>query len=164
MQTVLLDHEPHGVHHGLCKRRVVEDRWIVNERRHRPTLALEIGHAAPLSLGGQRHRQAGAVEIRPGNIRPVQHSEGRIAQDRSQSLLELAGCRVPTQLDHEATGRRVSPLRPQLARDEPDRHDAVFLRRVQQPFAGALARGIGLEGDLVEPGERIAHVRLVVDR
>src|SRR5207245_373680 len=60
--------------------------------------------------------------------------------------------------------RRVSPLRLQLARDEPDGHDAVLLRRVQQPRAGALPSGIVLESDLVEPGERIAHVGLVVDR
>ena len=69
-----------------------------------------------------------------------------------------------TQLDHEATGRRVSPLRLQLASDEPDGHDAVALRRVQQPLAGALPGGIVLEGDLVEPRECIAHVGLVVDR
>src|SRR5207245_10923822 len=42
--------------------------------------------------------------------------------------------------------------------------DAVLLRRVQQPRAGALPSGIVLESDLVEPGERIAHVGLVVDR
>src|SRR5262249_58457675 len=58
----------------------------------------------------------------------------------------------------------MSPLGLQLARDESDRHDAVLLRRVQQPLAGALAGGIVLEGDLVEPGQRIPHVGLIVDR
>src|SRR5207249_4279302 len=65
---------------------------------------------------------------------------------------------------HETTCRRVSLLCSQLAGDEPDGHDAVLLRRVQQPFAGALPGRIVVEGDLVEPGECIPHVRLVVHR
>jgi hypothetical protein len=52
----------------------------------------------------------------------------------------------------------------QLAGDEPDRHDAVLLGRVQQPPARAVPGGVVLEGDLVEPGEGIPHVRLVIDR
>ena len=94
----------------------------------------------------------------------MQDSQGRIPEDDSQSLFELTGCWVPTQLDHEAPGRRSSPLRLQQAGDEPDGHDAVLLRRVQQPVAGALPGGIVLEGDLVEPGQGIPHVGLVVDR
>src|SRR2546425_784725 len=130
----------------------------------RPTLALEVGHAALVSFGGERNRLARTVQVRARSVRPVQDSEGRIPEDGSQPLFELTGCRVPTQLDHEATGRRSSPLRLQQAGDEPDGHDAVLLRRVQQPVAGALPGGIVLEGDLVEPGQGIPHVGLVVDR
>src|SRR5437762_4550879 len=63
-----------------------------------------------------------------------------------------------------ATGRRVMLLRSQLAGDEPDGQDAVLLRGVQQSLAGALPGVVVLEGDLIEPGERILHVGLVVDR
>ena len=55
-------------------------------------------------------------------------------------------------------------LRSQLAGDEPDGQDAVLLRGVQQSLAGALPGVVVLEGDLIEPGERILHVGLVVDR
>src|SRR6185503_18577948 len=51
----------------------------------------------------------------------------------------------------------------QLARDEPDGHDAVLLGRVQQALARELASRLVLEVDLGEPGQRIPHVRPVVD-
>src|SRR6266542_2448676 len=54
-------------------------------------------------------------------------------------------------------------LRTQLAGDEPDGHDAVLLGGVQEPLAGPLPGRVVLERDLVEPGEGVAHVRLVVD-
>ena len=141
-----------------------EDRRVVHERRHRPALALEEGHAALIALGGKGDGASGPVQVRAGRVGPVQDGEGRIAEDAAQALLELAGCPGPAQLDHEAPGRRVAPLRLQLAGDEADRHDAVLLRRVQEPGARALAGGVVLEADLAEPGERVPDVRLVVDR
>src|SRR5262249_18289026 len=41
--------------------------------------------------------------------------------------------------------------------------DAELLGGVQQARARALARVVVLEADLAEAGERVAHVRLVVD-
>ena len=93
----------------------------------------------------------------------MQDGEGRITQDGPEPLLELAGGGIAPQLDHETTGRRIASLRLQLAGDEPDGHDAVFLRRVQQALAGALPSGVVLEVDLAEPGQRIADVGLVVN-
>ena len=132
VHQLLLDDEAHGGQHGLCEARIVEDRRVVHERRHRPTLALEEGHAALVSLGRKRNGLARAVEIRAGRVGPVQDGEGRIAEDAAQALFELTWRRVPPQLDHEAAGRRVSPLRLQLPGDEADGHDAVLLRRVQE--------------------------------
>src|SRR2546428_13541204 len=50
-----------------------------------------------------------------------------------------------------------------LAGNETDGDDAVLLRRVQQPLAGALARTIVLKVDLVEPGKGIPHWSFVID-
>ena len=94
----------------------------------------------------------------------MKDGEVRVPEDASEALLEFAGCSVPTQLDHQATGRRVSLLLQQLAGNETDGNNAVFLRGVQQPLAGALPCRVVLEGDLIEPGKRVPHVRLVVDR
>ena len=136
----------------------------MHERRHRATLALEEGHAALLSLCGERDGPARAVEIRAGCVGPVQDGEGRIAKDAAQALFELTGGPVLTQFDHETTGRRVSPLRLELPGDEADGHDAVLFRRVQEPCASALSGGVVFESDLIEPRQGVAHVRLVVDR
>ena len=70
------------------------------------------------------------------------------------------------ELDPFDGGARASKLAlgAQLAVDEPDGNDPVLLRRVQQPLAGPLAGLLVLEVDLVEAGERVADVRLVVDR
>ena len=57
----------------------------------------------------------------------------------------------------------LSSRRLQLAGNETDGDDAVLLRRVQQPLAGALARTIVLKVDLVEPGKGIPHVSFVID-
>lgn len=103
------------------------------------------------------------VQVRPGRLRPVQHGQGGVPQGAPQLLLELTGRPDPTQLDHQSTGRGVSPLRFELAGDEPDGHDAVLLGGVQQSLTGALSGCIVLEIDLLESGERVAHVRLVVD-
>jgi hypothetical protein len=40
----------------------------------------------------------------------------------------------------------------------------VPLRGVQQPRTGSFLGGIVLEGDALEPGERVPNVRFVVDR
>jgi hypothetical protein len=66
--------------------------------------------------------------------------------------------------ERREVGRPVAALRPELPRDEPDGNDAVLLRRVQQPPAGALPGRVVLEPDPFEPAERGPHVRLVVDR
>jgi len=60
-------------------------------------------------------------------------------------------------------GRPGAPLRSELPRDEPDGHDAVLLRRDQQPPARFLPCRIVLEPDPFEPAEGGPHVRLVVD-
>ena len=54
-------------------------------------------------------------------------------------------------------------LGPELAGDEPDRHDPVLLGRVQQTLSGPLPGGVVLESHLVEPGQGVPNVRLVVD-
>ena len=55
-------------------------------------------------------------------------------------------------------------LRVQLAGDEPERHDPVLLRGVEQPSARPVPSGVVLEADLVEPSERVPDVGRVVDR
>ena len=55
-------------------------------------------------------------------------------------------------------------LRVQLAGDEPEGHDPVLLRGVEQPGARPVARGVVLEADLVEPSERVSDMGRVVDR
>jgi hypothetical protein len=164
VHQLLLDDEAHGCEHGLCEARIVEDRRVVHERRHRPALTLEEGHATRVSLGRKRNGLARAVEIRAGRVGPVQDGEGRITEDAAQALFELTGGRVLPQLDDEAAGRRVSPLRLELPGDEADGYDAVLLRRIQEAYASALAGGLVLEGDLGESGQGVPHVRLVVDR
>src|SRR5262249_26464454 len=134
------------------------------QRRHWTPLALEKRHAALVSLRRQRDRLAGGIHVRTRGVRPVQNRERWITKDRSQPALQLARCRVPPELDHEATGPGVPLLGFQLASDESDRHDAEFLRRVEQPAARLLPGGIRLENNLAEPGERILHVCLIVDR
>ena len=52
----------------------------------------------------------------------------------------------------------------QLARDEADGHDPVFLGGLQQPRASPISGHFVLEGGLVEPRQRVADVGLVVDR
>ncbi len=51
-----------------------------------------------------------------------------------------------------------------LAGDETDRHDAVALCSPQQACTSTVTRRVVLELDLAEPGQRVAHVRRVVDR
>src|SRR5207245_2587714 len=164
VSTLFFDGKAHGGQHGLREIRIVENGRIVHERRHGPALALEIGHHARVPFGGERDRLPRAVQVRSGCVRPVEDGQGRVPENAAQALFEFAGCPVPTQLDHETTGRRVFLLVLQLAGDEPDRHNAVLLCRVQESPAGALPRRIVLEGDLIEPGERVPHVRCVVDR
>src|SRR5262249_34345844 len=101
---------------------------------------------------------------RPRRVGPVQNGQGWITKNGSQPPLQLAGGGVPSELDHEAAGPGVLLLGLQLARDESDRHDTELLGGVEEPAARLLPRGIRLEDDLTEPGERILHVRLVVDR
>jgi hypothetical protein len=48
--------------------------------------------------------------------------------------------------------------------DETDGHDAIFFRGLQQPLAGMLPYSIVLKGDPVESGERVPHMRFIVDR
>ena len=55
-------------------------------------------------------------------------------------------------------------LRVQLAGDEPEGHDPVLLRGVEQPGARPVARDVVLEADLVEPSERVSNVGRVMDR
>src|SRR5258706_3724912 len=56
------------------------------------------------------------------------------------------------------------PLLAQLSVEEADRHDPVLLRGSEQALTRALAGDIVLERRLVEPRQRVAHVRRVVDR
>src|SRR3954467_5767569 len=56
------------------------------------------------------------------------------------------------------------PGRTELPVDEPDRHDPESLGGVEQPLPRAIAGGVVLPCDAVEPRERVADVRLVVDR
>src|SRR6266545_1917330 len=51
----------------------------------------------------------------------------------------------------------------QLAGDESDGEDAMALGRVEQPRTRAVARRLVLEDHLIEAGERVADVALVVD-
>jgi hypothetical protein len=94
-----------------------------------------------------------------------------IAQPAEESCRALD---VGEQEGHEAAGESCGlpgsgtdlallPLGSKLAGDEADGHDAVLLGGVQQPFASALTIGVVVESDLVEPGKRVAHVRLVMD-
>ena len=162
LETVVLDDEAHRCQHRFRQRRIIENPSIVHERRRRPALALEVRHG-PLILGrGKRDRLSRAVQVCARRVGPVQDRERRISQNRSQPFLELARSRIATELDDQATGGRVALLGLQLSRDEPDGHDAVLLRRVEQPCASALPRGVVLERHLVEPRERIAHVCPVV--
>ena len=55
-------------------------------------------------------------------------------------------------------------LRPELDADEPERHDPELLGRLQEPHPRPVAVRVVLEADAAEPGERVANVRLVVDR
>ena len=48
--------------------------------------------------------------------------------------------------------------------DESERHDPELLGRLQQPHPRPVATRVVLEADAAEPGERVANVRLVVDR
>jgi len=48
-----------------------------------------------------------------------------------------------------------------LPGEEPDGHNAILLCCVQEPLAGAFPGSLSFEGDLVEPGQRVPHVRLV---
>ena len=52
----------------------------------------------------------------------------------------------------------------ELAGDEPEGHDPVLLRGVEQSLPRPLPRVVVLEVDLVEPRQRVAHVGRVVDR
>src|SRR5213594_4132887 len=54
-------------------------------------------------------------------------------------------------------------LRSQLAGEEPDGYNAVLLRGIEQPLAGTLPGRLVLEGHLAKTGERVPHVRLVVN-
>ena len=51
----------------------------------------------------------------------------------------------------------------QLARDEPQRHDPMPLRRLQQPIPRPVTSGVVLEINLVEPSQRVPDVGRVVD-
>ena len=164
-RTLLLDDEAHGGQHGLGESRVVEDGRVVHERGHRPTLALEDRSRR----AGRLRRGAGPGLPVPSRYAPDASDQCRTARVGSRRTLRRrcssspgAPCRPSSITRRPAVAS--APLRLQLAGDEADRHDAVLLRRVQQPVARALPGGLVLEADLVEPGERVPHVRLVVDR
>ena len=102
------------------------------------------------------------------------HSVDQLAVSVAQAMDQRGGIfDVGHQHGHEAGGelhRRSSldptelELRSQLAGDEPDRHDPELLGRVQQPLAGALPGALVFEVDPTETSQRVADVRLVVDR
>ncbi len=94
----------------------------------------------------------------------MQDGQRGVPQDAPQALLQLAGRPVPTELDHQTAGRGVALGGLQLTGDESDGDDTVLLGGVEQPRAGALPSRVVLEAHLREPGERVTHVGLVVDR
>src|SRR5207244_4138764 len=84
VQSIQRSSPAHSAQHGLREIRVGEERWIVRERRHRPTLALEVGHAALVSFGGERNRLDRAVRVRARSRSAV---EGRLrARSRAASF------------------------------------------------------------------------------
>jgi hypothetical protein len=52
---------------------------------------------------------------------------------------------------------------PELRANESERHDAELLRRLQEAHPRSVAVHLVLEVDATEPGERVTHVRLIVD-
>jgi hypothetical protein len=67
------------------------------------------------------------------------------------------------QREGDLTARQLL-LRPELDPDESERHDPELLRRLQEPHSRSVAARLILEADAAEPGERVANVRLIVDR
>jgi hypothetical protein len=113
-----------------------------------------VDFAAARSLHGSVENGANALQQGAVSIAQLTEQDGRSFDVGHQQRDEPPG----------QAGGHLSPLRLQLAGDEPDRHDAVLPGRVQQPLPCSLARGLVLEGDLVEPGQRVPYVGLVVDR
>ena len=113
-------------------------------------------------------RGHGAPQDRPHLVDQLAVALLEVLDERGRALDVGHQHRDETGRELDSFGRGPRPsqlaLGAQLAVDEPDGHDPVLLRRVQQPLAGPLAGRLVLEVDLVEPGERVADVRLVVDR
>ena len=84
------------------------------------------------------------------------------SSSRPQALQQPGRSLDVRQQERHLAGRQLL-FGPKLRVDEPDRHDAVLLGRVQQPVARPVARRVVLERHLVKPRERVAHVRSVVD-
>src|SRR2546425_8233275 len=106
----------------------------------RPYVAQE--DDVPVSQPVQKARRTFDVREEEG------HGPARQARDVDSARLDLS----------------LEPLFAELPVEEPDRNDSVFLRRSQEPLPRAFARGIILEGDLIEPRQGVPDVRGVVDR
>jgi len=141
----------------------------------RPALDREGGLEGGRGLREDREVLVGAgihlVAAGLGDGRPVQLSSlgqdprpavAETLQERGRSL--DVGQQEGHQADRQGDPARCSRLRAELSCDEADRHDAVLLRRPQQPGARPDAGVLVLEAHLVEARQRIPDMGLVVDR
>lgn len=121
-----------------------------------------VGPCIDRVAAGSRHRVPQDAPHVPQQVaiallQPVEQGGGLldVAHEKGQAS---GGQRGGVEAD-----RRLPTLGLQLAGDEPHRYDPIPLRRVQQTLAGPLACRLALEGDLIEAGERVPQMRLVVD-
>ena len=167
-QPIVLDRQADRRGHRPQQRPALQHRGGMHEGGHRLAVALEQRgqrRGRRVARGrGQRHGLAVAIEIGAGRLGPVQHRERRVVQRRAHAAFELGGSPGLHELDDETTRRGFARARLELPGDEADRHDAVLARSDEQLLARALARRFVLECDLVEARQRVANVRLVVDR
>ena len=135
----------------------------MDERGHRPAVALEQGDGPAGPVGGQAGRFTGPVDVAVERVGPLEHDQARVAEDGPQPILELIGL-DRLELDDQPAGVDRADLRAELAAEEADRDDAEPLGRSKQPGPRPVAGGVVLEPDLVEPRQRIPDMGLVVDR
>src|SRR5439155_16786088 len=96
---------------------------------------------------------AGAAHRGPNDVLDVfQQVRVAIAElpEKNGGALDVGEQEGDESAGERGWGGRMCALGPQLAGDEPDGHDAMLLRGVQQPLAGALSGRVVLEGDLLE--------------